>query len=286
VIATLKHFAAHGQPESGMNCAPVNVSERVLRETFLSTFKAAIHEAGAISVMASYNEIDGVPSHANQWLLRDVLRKEWGFKGFVVSDYYAIWELGYRPETHGHFVAKDKSESCRLAVKAGVNIELPDPDCYRELVSLVTSGGLSESDLDELVAPMLLWKFKLGLFDDPYVAPDIAEKVVGCQAHKDLALRAAHETITLLKNENHTVPLDAARLRTIAVIGPNANRSLLGGYSGVPGSGPGMESGFCTVKAAKSPSAVPGMRTRSHSAILRRIADRLPRRSMSPGRRM
>ncbi len=172
VIATLKHFAAHGQPESGMNCAPANVSERVLRETFLSTFKAALDEAGAISVMASYNEIDGVPSHANRWLLRDVLRKEWGFKGFVVSDYFAIWELGYRPETHGHFVAKDKAESCRLAVKAGVNIELPDPDCYRQLVSLVRKGELREAELDELVAPMLLWKFKLGLFEDPYVDPD------------------------------------------------------------------------------------------------------------------
>jgi beta-glucosidase len=234
VMATLKHFAAHGQPESGMNCAPANVSARLLHETFLSTFKAAIHEAGAISVMASYNEIDGVPSHANRWLLRDVLRKEWGFKGFVVSDYYAIWELGYRPETHGHFVAKDKAESSRLAVKAGVNIELPDPDCYLQLASLVRKGLLREGELDELVAPMLLWKFKLGLFEDPYVDPDTADKVTGCEAHRALALRAARETITLLKNENQTVPLDPAKLKTIAVIGPNANRSLLGGYSGVP----------------------------------------------------
>ncbi len=234
VIATLKHFAAHGQPESGMNCAPANVSARVLRETFLSTFKAAIQEAGAISVMASYNEIDGVPSHANRWLLRDVLRKEWGFKGYVVSDYYAIWELGYRPETHGHFVAKDKAESCRLAVKAGVNIELPDPDCYRELVSLVRKGLLRESELDELVAPMLLWKFKLGLFEDPYVDPDVAQRVTGCDAHRELALQAARETITLLKNENNVAPLDLKRLHSIAVIGPNANRTLLGGYSGVP----------------------------------------------------
>ena len=113
VIATLKHFAAHGQPESGQNCAPVNVSERVLRETFLQPFKEAIQQGGAISVMATYNEIDGVPSHASEWLLRDVLRKEWGFKGFVVSDYYAIWELHHRPDTHGHFVAKDKAEGVR-----------------------------------------------------------------------------------------------------------------------------------------------------------------------------
>lgn len=234
VIATMKHFVAHGQPESGMNCAPANVSLRVLRETFLSTFKATIQKAGAISVMASYNEVDGVPSHASKWLLRDVLRKEWGFKGFVVSDYYSIWELHYRPDTHGHFVAKDKAEACALAVAAGVNIELPEPDCYRHLVELVRKKVLKESQLDELVAPMLLWKFKLGLFDDPYVDADEAERVVGCADHRRLALRAAHETITLLKNENNLAPLDMAKLRTIAVVGPNANRSLLGGYSGAP----------------------------------------------------
>src|ERR1043166_1082768 len=161
VIATLKHLAAHGQPESGMNCAPVNVSMRVLRETFLQPFKDALQGAGAISVMASYNEIDGVPSHANRWLLRDVLRDEWGFEGFVVSDYYAIWELSDRPDTHGHAVAADKTEACVLAVRAGVNIELPEPDCYLHLVDLVRKGTLKESQLDDLVAPMLLWKFKL-----------------------------------------------------------------------------------------------------------------------------
>jgi beta-glucosidase len=234
VIATLKHFAAHGQPESGQNCAPVNVSERVLRETFLHPFKDVIQQAGAISVMASYNEIDGVPSHASEWLLRDVLRKEWGFKGFVVSDYYAIWELNHRPDTHGHFVAKDKKAACELAVKAGVNIEFPEPDCYLHLVELVRQGVLKEKQLDDLVAPMLLWKFKLGLFDNPYVDPDEAARVVGCDANRQLALQAARETITLLKNENNLAPLNLAKLKTIAVIGPNANRSLLGGYSGVP----------------------------------------------------
>ena len=234
VIATLKHFAAHGQPESGMNCAPVNVSERVLRETFLHPFRDAIQKGGAISVMASYNEIDGVPSHASEWLLRDVLRKEWGFKGFVVSDYYSIWELHHRPDTHGHFVAKDKKEACALAVKAGVNIEFPEPDCYLHLVELVRQGVLKEKQLDELIAPMLFWKFKMRLFDDPYVDPDEAERIVGCDANRQLALQAARETITLLKNEKNLAPLDPAKLKTIAVIGPNAHRSLLGGYSGVP----------------------------------------------------
>jgi beta-glucosidase len=234
VIATLKHFAAHGQPESGQNCGPVNVSLRVLRETFLPPFQEAIQKAGAISVMASYNEIDGVPSHANTWLLRDVLRDEWGFTGFVVSDYYAIWELGDRPDTHGHFVAKDKAESCALAVKAGVNIEFPEPDCYLHLAELVRKRVLKESDLDALVAPMLYWKFKLGLFENPYVDPDEAERVVGTTANRQLALQGARETITLLRNENHLLPLDPRKLKTVAVIGPNADRELLGGYSGKP----------------------------------------------------
>ncbi len=234
VIATLKHFAAHGQPESGMNCAQVNVSERVLRETFLHPFRDAIQKGGAISVMASYNEIDGVPSHASRWLLRDVLRKEWGFKGFVVSDYYAIWELNNRPDTHGHFVAKDKREACELAVKAGVNIEFPEPDCYLHLVELVRKKVLKEPQLDELIAPVLFWKFQMGLFDDPFMNPEEAEKFVGCEQNRELAFQAARETITLLKNENNLLPLNPAKLKTIAVIGPNANRALLGGYSGVP----------------------------------------------------
>ena len=152
----------------------------------------------------------------------------------MVSDYYSIWELHHRPDTHGHLVAKDKKEACALAVKAGVNIEFPEPDCYLHLVELVRQGVLKEAQLDELIAPMLFWKFKMGLFDDPYVDPDEAERIVGCDANRQLALQAARETITLLKNENNLAPLDPAKLKTIAVIGPNAHRSLLGGYSGVP----------------------------------------------------
>ena len=234
LIATLKHFAAHGQPESGMNCAPVNVSERELREVFLYPFKEAIEKSGAISVMASYNEIDGVPSHANKWLLQDVLRKEWGFEGFVVSDYYAIWELHDRPDTHGHFVAGNKKEAAVLAVEAGVNIELPEPDCYLHLTELVREGVVKESKLDELITPMLTWKFKLGLFDDPYVDPELAVEAAERPRHRELALQAARESLTLLKNKDNLLPLQADKVQTIAVIGPNANRPLLGGYSGRP----------------------------------------------------
>ena len=234
LIATLKHFVAHGQPEAGMNCAPPNVSARTVREVFMFPFKKVLQQGGAISVMASYNEVEGVPCHGNRWLLRDVLRKEWGFKGFVVSDYYGILELNHKPHTHGHFVAKDKLEACVLAVKAGVNIELPEPDCYLHLAELVRKKVLKESELDELVAPMLFWKFQMGLFDDPYVDSTHAEQIVGSENHRALALEAARESITLLKNDGKVLPLNPRKLKTIAVIGPNANRVLLGGYSGVP----------------------------------------------------
>jgi beta-glucosidase len=234
VIATMKHFAAHGQPEGGTNCGPANVPLRMLREVFLSTFKAAIQEGGALSVMASYNEVDGVPSHASRFLLDEVLRQEWGFEGYVVSDYYAIRELAERPELYGHHLARDGKEAALLAVRAGVDIELPDPDCYAHLVELVRSGALAESLLDTRIRPMLAAKFRLGLFDDPYVDPAAAEQIVRDPAHRELARSAARKTITLLKNEGGVLPLEPRRVRTLAVIGPNADRSLLGGYSGVP----------------------------------------------------
>lgn len=234
VIATLKHFAAHGQPESGTNCAPVDVSERLLRDTFLYTFKEVIEKANAMSVMPSYNEIDGVPSHANKWLLRNVLRDEWGFEGFVVSDYYAITELNVRAEAISHSVARDKKEAALRAVEAGVNIELPDPDCYPLLDQLVRDGKLDESLIDGLVATLLKYKFQLGLFEDPYVDPNLVQNKRRLEEERNLALRAAHETITLLKNDGGLLPLEVKKNGTIAVIGPNADRVMLGGYSGTP----------------------------------------------------
>ena len=167
LIATLKHFAAHGQPESGSNCGPGNFSERVLRDTFLFPFKEVIKKGNAMSVMAWYNEIDGIPSHANRWLLRDVLRGEWGFEGFVVSDYYAITELNGKADSVSHSVAANKTDAAILSINAGVNIELPDPDCYPNIVQLVRDGLVAESAIDELVAALLKYKFVIGLFDDP-----------------------------------------------------------------------------------------------------------------------
>ena len=234
LIATLKHFAAHGQPESGSNCGPGNFSERVLRDTFLSPFKEVIKKGNAMSVMASYNEIDGVPSHANRWLLRDVLRGEWGFEGFVVSDYYAITEMKGKEDSVSHAVAADKNEAAILSINAGVNIELPDPDCYPNLVKLVQEGAIAETAIDELVAALLKYKFQIGLFDDPYITLDSERHEQKIEENRKIALRAAHETITLLKNEGGLLPLGKKSGTTLAVIGPNADRKLLGGYSGKP----------------------------------------------------
>jgi beta-glucosidase len=232
VIATAKHFAAHGQPEGGTNIAPANYSERVLREIFLPSFEAAVKEAGILSVMASYNEIDGVPSHANKWLLEKVLRQEWGFQGTVVSDYYAIPQL-----QDLHHVAADKAAVAKLAIEAGVDIELPDPDCYPRIVQLVREGKISEATVDRAVARNLRNKFLLGLFENPYVDPDRAVRVTNSPGNRDLAAEAARRSIILLKNENNLLPLDRNALKSIAIIGPSANRVHLGGYSDDPGRG-------------------------------------------------
>ncbi len=226
VMATAKHYAAHGQPEGGTNIGPANYSERVLREYFLPSFEAAVKEANVASVMASYNEIDGVPSHASHWLLDKVLRQEWGFRGHVVSDYYGIPQMESL-----HHIVSDKSEAAKLAIEAGVDIELPDPDSYPLLAQLVREGRVSEAALDRAVARNLRAKFLLGLFENPYVDPDRTERLTNAPAHRALAAEAARRSITLLKNENNTLPLDRTRLKSIAVIGPNADRAHLGGYS-------------------------------------------------------
>src|SRR4030095_3741096 len=164
VIATAKHFAAHGQPEGGTNIAPANYSDRILREVFLPSFESAVKEAGVMSVMASYNEIDGVPSHANKWLLEKLLREEWDFQGVVASDYYGMPQLDSL-----HHVAANKAEAARLALESGVDIELPDPDCFPILVQLVKERKISEALIDLAVTRKLKATFLLGLFENPYV---------------------------------------------------------------------------------------------------------------------
>ncbi len=229
ILACLKHFVAHGQPESGNNISPVNVSKRILREQFLYPFEVCVKEGGVSSIMASYNEVDGVPSHGSNWLLNEVLRKEWGFKGVVVSDYYAIEELHRR-----HKVAEDYKASAVLALKSGVDIELPDPYSYPYLKEAIEEGELDESVLDQAVKRILRHKFALGLFENPYIDESLAEKTVGTEENAKLALQAAEETMVLLKNEENLAPLNISDLKSIAVIGPNADRELLGGYSDHP----------------------------------------------------
>jgi beta-glucosidase len=227
VYATAKHFTGHGQPEGGVNVAPAPFSERVLRETFLVPFHALVTEANVASVMPSYNEVDGIPPHGNSWLLRDVLRREWGFQGLVASDYYGVPQL-----VDVHRVAADKEEAARKAVAAGVDIELPDIDAYGTLVQQVRDGKVPIAEVDALVARVLRAKFLAGLFERPYVDADKAEQVSNTPESQALALLAAHETIVLLKNQGNLLPLDRSKIKTIAVIGPNAKGLHLGGYSG------------------------------------------------------
>ena len=232
VLATAKHFAVHGQPESGTNTAPGNYSERVIRENFFVPFKAAVEEAKVGSVMASYNEIDGIPSHINHWLLQRVLRQEWGFGGYVTSDGNGLNML-----VDTHHVAADKAHAARLAIAAGVDFDLSDGSTYETLLAQVKQGIVPERQLNDAVAHVLAAKFRLGLFENPYVDPSYAQRITGNPEHQKLALRAAEESIVLLKNEGNLLPLDLKKMRTIAVIGPNAADVHLGGYSREPAHG-------------------------------------------------
>ncbi|MBO3802852.1 MAG: glycoside hydrolase family 3 C-terminal domain-containing protein [Candidatus Brockarchaeota archaeon] len=227
VLATVKHFAAHGFPEGGRNCAPVHVSPREFREVFLFPFEAAVKEAGAGSLMNAYHEIDGVPCASSRHLLTDVLRGEWGFKGFVVSDYGAVKML----QTF-HRVAGSEKEAAVMALEAGIDVELPAAQCYGEpLLQAAKEGLVSEATVDEAVSRILEAKFLLGLFDNPYVDAELAPLILDRAEHRALALQAARESIVLLKNEG-LLPLDKS-IRSIAVVGPNAasTRNLLGDYS-------------------------------------------------------
>jgi beta-glucosidase len=232
VLATAKHFAAHGEPEGGTNTAPANFSERILRESFFEPFQAAVQEAHVGSVMASYNEIDGVPSHINRWLLEKVLRQEWGFQGYVSGDGSGLQMLY---ETH--HVAADKEEAARKALAAGVDFDLSDGSVYRTLIDQVQQGNVPEAEVDKAVGRILAAKFRLGIFENPYVDPDYAQKITNSPEHKKLALNAAEEAIVLLKNDANLLPLDLSKIKTIAVIGPNAADVHLGGYGRDPGPG-------------------------------------------------
>lgn len=232
VMATLKHMTGHGQPESGTNIGPAQISERHLREMFFPPFKEVIERTAIDAVMASYNEIDGVPSHSNTWLLGDILRDEWKFKGAVVSDYFAIEEMVSR-----HSIASEIPEAAVLAMEAGVDIDFPDGASFKFLEKLLSDGRITQQQIDTAVERILTMKFNAGLFEQPFVidmAPALASNGPEGVA---LARKAAEKSLILLKNSG-VLPLalpEAGNPKpTIAVIGPNANVARLGGYYGIP----------------------------------------------------
>jgi beta-glucosidase len=227
--ATLKHFAGHGQPEGGRNIAPVNYSEREFRENHLYPFEIAVKKGHAQSIMASYNEWDGVPNHINHKLLTEILRDEWGFMGYVMSDGGGM-DVTWRE----HLAAKDSAESGILSMLAGVDYDLGSSGCFNAMAEQVNKGLVSMEALDKAVRNVLRVKFVSGIFDHPYADIDRMQKLMNCKEHKELALKAAHEAMVLLKNENNLLPLDSTKIRKLAVIGPNAADIHLGGYSATP----------------------------------------------------
>ncbi|MCB0518824.1 MAG: glycoside hydrolase family 3 C-terminal domain-containing protein [Lewinellaceae bacterium] len=229
VVATLKHMTGHGQPEGGNNISPADVPERMVREMFLPPFKKCVQQGHVRSIMPSYNEIDGVPSHASKWLLQDILRGEWGFKGNIVSDYYAIRELCDR-----HHTVPDHQAAAIQSLTTGVDLELPEQETYHLLKAVFEKGELPMSVLDTAVARNLRQKFELGLFENPYVDEAKAAAEVGSEKNAKLALQAAEEAMVMLQNNNSLAPISTDKYKTIAVIGPNADKELLGGYSDHP----------------------------------------------------
>ena len=224
-IATLKHFLAYAVPEGGQNGNYASVGIRDLHQNFLPPFRKAI-DAGALSVMTSYNSIDGIPCTSNHYLLTQLLRNEWKFRGFVVSDLYSIEGIH-----ESHFVAPTKENAAIQSVTAGVDVDLGG-DAYTNLCHAVQSGQMDKTVIDTAVCRVLRMKFEMGLFEHPYVDPKIAAKTVRRKEHIELARKIAQSSITLLKNENSILPLSKT-INKVAVIGPNADNryNMLGDYT-------------------------------------------------------
>jgi beta-glucosidase len=228
VIAEPKHFAAHGSPESGLNSSPVHAGEREVRTIMLKSFEPVFREGGALAVMAAYHDIDGVPCTGNPWLLNTVLRGEWGFKGFVLSDLGAIRRLY---DTH-HVVASPR-EAVWLTINSGVDMQFFDFDhdvWEGGIIEGVKNGQISAATLDAAVSRILRVKLLLGLFDHPFIDESLDAKVRRSPEHLDLSLEVARQSMCLLKNQNQLLPLKT-NLQRIAVIGPNADWARLGDYA-------------------------------------------------------
>ncbi len=237
-VATPKHFAMYSQ-ENGRHNMSFDISEKTLREYYLPAFDACIHEGKAASVMAAYNGINGIPCLANQWLLTDLLRGEWGFEGAVVTDFYAPDEL-----MSGHRYSATMEDVCADCINAGCDVLCDPINLSSQVAAAVRDGKLKEEVLDRALARDLMLRFRLGLFDPPAMVPftKSAPETVGSKEHMNLALQMARESIVLLKNDpapkgfgfDKVLPLDLRRISSIAVIGPYANTLQFGNYSGSP----------------------------------------------------
>ncbi|WP_299291835.1 glycoside hydrolase family 3 N-terminal domain-containing protein [uncultured Mucilaginibacter sp.] len=226
VMCTAKHFAAYSKPLAGINLAPAEIGERELRSMFLAPFKEAVQKANIYAVMPSYNEIDGIPAHGNQFLLNQVLRKEWGFKGYVFSDYGGLSQL-----YNFHKVAKTATDAAFIGINSGVDLEASRPDVYAHLIELVKSGKVKEAQIDSSVARILTAKFKAGLFEKPLPDTTQLQKRLHTPEHVKLSQQIAEESIILLKNDKNLLPLNINQVKSLAVIGPNADQVQYGDYS-------------------------------------------------------
>jgi beta-glucosidase len=229
VAATLKHYTGHGSPEGGINLGPTKEDERTIADVCQVPFKACVQRGQAMTVMATYSEINGVPLHVNRYYLTTVLREQWGFEGVVVSDWY-----GVKMALDLHQVARDEEEVAIRALEAGLDLETPDLQTYPKLEAAAAAGKVAVATIDRAVRRVLRLKYQLGLFEDPYADPDVADRVVGNQEARDVARAVAEEAITLLENRGGLLPLDPSRLGTLAIIGPHAESVELGNYSGTP----------------------------------------------------
>ena len=225
LVATLRHFAGHCDPQGGINGGPADLGERKLRQEYLAPFKAAV-DAGALSVVTAYNEIDGVPCAASKLLMRQILREEWGFKGFTFADFGAIEFLA----TY-HKTAADLQEAGKQSFEAGMDMEAPGIKCFGEkLLQLIKKGEVTTERLEEAAGNILRVKFLAGLFERPFVDEGRAKDIVHCGKHVQLARQVAGESIVLLKNEDEILPLDRNKISSLAVIGPNADVAECGDY--------------------------------------------------------
>jgi beta-glucosidase len=225
VAACAKHFAGYGAAEGGRDYNSAVISPSLMRNVYLPPFQAAV-DAGVATLMASFNEVNGVPSSANSHLLRDVLREDWGFRGFVVSDWGAVQEM----IVHGY--CRDEKDAARTAVEAGLNMEMVSETYRDHLASLVKSGEIAETAIDELVEDVLRVKLRLGLLELPYVDGRHSSRILSAQ-HLRIARRLARQSIVMLKNDGGLLPLDKSKIRTLAVIGPlaDAGKAQLGAWA-------------------------------------------------------